>query len=281
MDPISIGLGAANLLGGLFGKKKKVSYQPLDINKIISDARTQAAENYRQSFDLERQYNPQQAALREQGNAAIQSLLSGTTSGQKAYGRILDDVVSGDIGAPNQALSESSDSILASLKLGGNLDAETQNAVVRSALQGAGAAGIAGSVAGRGLVARDIGLTSLQLLNARQQAALQAGQALSADESARRQFLLGRAGAGATAAATDASRILGATNVIDSRALPSAGLDPGAVASLYIADHNAKNQINATNTAIGNANRSNLIDSILGFGSTLAGAGVFGKVKTP
>jgi len=57
--------------------------------------------------------------------------------------------------------------------LGGAIDPETQNAVVRGALQSAGTSGILGSRAGTGLVARDLGLTSMDLERQRQQQANQ------------------------------------------------------------------------------------------------------------
>lgn len=52
--------------------------------------------------------------------------------------------------------------------LGGQLDPETQALVTRTALQGGGASGISGSGAQRGAVARDLGLTSMDLQNQRQ-----------------------------------------------------------------------------------------------------------------
>jgi hypothetical protein len=51
--------------------------------------------------------------------------------------------------------------------MGGALDPETQAMVTRSALEGGAGAGIAGSSAGRGVVARDLGLSSMALQNDR------------------------------------------------------------------------------------------------------------------
>lgn len=66
-------------------------------------------------------------------------------------------------------------SILDQLNLGSNLPADVQQQVIQNALQSASTSGFGVSPGGRGLVAKDLGLTSLDLLNQRQQAALQAG----------------------------------------------------------------------------------------------------------
>lgn len=66
-------------------------------------------------------------------------------------------------------------SILDQLNLGSALPEDLQQAVIQNALEGTSASGFGVSPGGRGLVARDLGLTSLDLLNQRQQAALSAG----------------------------------------------------------------------------------------------------------
>lgn len=66
-------------------------------------------------------------------------------------------------------------SILDQLNLGSALPEDLQQAVIQNALEGTAASGFGVSPGGRGLVARDLGLTSLDLLNRRQQAALGAG----------------------------------------------------------------------------------------------------------
>lgn len=69
-------------------------------------------------------------------------------------------------------------SILDELNLGGGLGQELQEQVVRNALEGATASGFGSpvglSAGGRGLVARDLGITSLDLARARRGEALQA-----------------------------------------------------------------------------------------------------------
>lgn len=69
------------------------------------------------------------------------------------------------------------DWVVSQMNLGGQIDPEMQSMVVRDALEGAGGAGIVGSDAGRGIVARDLGLTSLGL----QQQRMQLGNNLAKD----------------------------------------------------------------------------------------------------
>lgn len=63
-------------------------------------------------------------------------------------------------------------SILDELNLGGNLGQELQNQVVTNALEGSAASGFGVGQGGRGLVARDLGLTSLELARQRRGEAL-------------------------------------------------------------------------------------------------------------
>ncbi len=282
-----IGTAVGAVVGGLAGlfsggkKQSKVTYQPLDIAKIISDARTQAAENYRQSFELERQVNPQQAALRGQTNIALSNLASGNTPGVQASYRLLDQALTGPIAnaesGTNSLLEESASRILNNLRLGGALGADAQQQAVKAALEKAGTSGISGSGAARGLVARDLGLTSMAVENQRigqaQQAGAQQAQLGLAREQLRLQDFLGRSGLAQNVAAQDAQRTGLLASIVDARALPEPGLNPGAIASLYVADNNARNQVGTTNAAIAQQQRNQNLNSLLGLGSMAAGGG--------
>lgn len=68
--------------------------------------------------------------------------------------------------------SATTKSILDNLGLGTSLPPEIQDLVVRNALEGASASGFGASPGGRGLVARDLGLTGLDLASRRRQEAL-------------------------------------------------------------------------------------------------------------
>lgn len=226
------------------------SYHPLDVNSVITDARTSAAQNYQDSLSLEQQYNPQQAALRSTSNQLQQQLAAGNTPGVAARNSMLSDIT----GTDNSLLSESADSILQQLRLGSALPADVQAAVVRNSLSTGGAAGLNGSFAGRGLVARDLGLTSLNLLSSRQQAAQTAGQV--------------GLNASLTAAGQDNQTVGLLGELINGQPLPESGLNSGAIASLYTGNNNANNQNGLTQAAIQSQATNSSLNALLGFGST-------------
>jgi len=239
----------------------------LNVGQVIDDARKQAEDNYANAIALENKYDPTTAALRLQSNQSLTDVLNGNTAGLQARNKLL-----GELGDANPLLKASTENILKQLSLGGKLDAETQAAVTKGALEAGGSAGISGSGAGRGLVARDLGLTSLNLINQRNAAALQGGNALSADFASR----FGLAG---TAAAQDQGAALTIANLMNSRALPNAGLDPGAVANLDVGVNNQQNQNIANRAQIqiasNNANAaaiSQLIGGLSGAYGSYAGS---------
>lgn len=248
-------------------------YQPLDISKIIADARSAAETNISTSINLENQYLPGTAALRTTTNNALQTLGNGTGTGTVAQNSLLSQI--GTSNATNPLLQESANRIMDNLRLGGHLGQDAQSAAVQGALQQGGASGISGSGAGRGLVARDLGLTSIGLENQRIGAAQSAGatqaQLAQSDYASRLGLATGAAGQQAQQSGLLAS-------LVDARAYPNAGLDPGSIASLYVGQNNAQNQYNLTAAAIAQQQRNQNLNGLLGFGSTAISSGVFGKV---
>lgn len=248
--------------GSSTGSVGSLPNDPINIDKIITDARTAAAENYKTSLALERANNPAQAAYRDATTAAATAAAK-VPIGATPY-----------TGSATSAslLNESADDILAELRLGGSLPADVQAEIARASLSKSGQAGLAGSFAARGLLAKDIGTNSLALGNARRTAALQAGGLLEQLGLARAQFGLQQEVAGVNAA-----NLFKTT--ADSFALPNPGLDPGAIASLYTADRNALNQVNQNQFLIdqqnANARAANL-NKLLGFG-----AQAFSEYKKP
>lgn len=97
-----------------------------------------------------------------------QALAPGLTDVQLGVANQLDPSILANFRGANK-------SILDQLNLGGTLDQELQNQVVTNALEGNAASGFGVGVGGRGLVARDLGLTSMDLLRRRQQDALASG----------------------------------------------------------------------------------------------------------
>lgn len=261
-----VGTAVGGILGGLAGlfggKSKKPAYQPLDISKVIAEARSAAETNYAQSYALEAKYRPGTAALRTTVDSALGDLAGNKTAGLSARDSLLKGLMA-DNGL-NPLLVESSNRILGQLRLGGQLDAETQAAAMTAALSKGGAAGISGSGAARGLVARDLGLTSLSLQRQRQQDALSAGTTLQTN-------YLNALNAATSIAGQDIQKTGLIGSLIDARALPESGLSPGAIASLYVADNNAKNGVAATNATIDAYTRNSNLQALLGFGSEAAG----------
>lgn len=264
--------GAVGLIGGLFGSKKSGSstptYQPLDISKVITEARTAAQTNYANSIALEQQYRPGTAALRTQTDAAISNLFNGNTQAQQTQRGLLDSL-GGNYGT-NPLLEESANRILHNLKLGGTLGADVQAQAMQAALEKGGAAGISGSGAARGLVARDLGLTSLGLEQQRIQQAQTAGQAQA---QLNLNNLSTRAGIINNVAGLDTQRYLNLAQLVDARPLPGSGLTPGDIGSLYVADNNAKNQFATDAAKISTQQRNANLASLLGLGSQVAGSG--------
>lgn len=352
--------------GSSSGSVGSLPSQTLDIDKIIADSRAAAAENYRTSLALEAENNPGQAAFRNAANSGLTQLANAAPfqfdapgytgsrtvnypgaanpgyTGARSVGytapaarTFTGNPVEAYTGTPqgNSLLSESADSILQSLRLGGALPADVQSQITRAALSKAGQAGLSGSAAARGLVARDIGTNSLALLNARQQQAIQAGSLLEQLGLGRAQFGLdqSRFGLDVDKFGLDADRFglqqaqfgleenrfgldadrfgllqaqfgldqnrfgletdkLGleasrfgldqfrANNeralnlgvLANNMALPNPGLDPGAIASLYVGENNSLNQNRQNQFLIDqqNANRRNdQLNQLLGFGS--------------
>lgn len=240
---------------------------PLDISKVISDARTAASENYARSIGLEQQFRPGTAALRTTTDQSLQALAAGQTPGLQARDSLLSSL--GGSYATNPLLQESANRILGNLRLGGALGPDVQAQAMQAALQKGGAAGISGSGAARGLVARDLGLTSLGLEQQRIQQAQQAGTAMA---QLNLQDLATRGNLITNAAAQDASRAGLLASIVDARALPESGLSPGAIANLYVGDKNAQDQFAVTSAAAQAQNRNATLNSLLGFG-TMAASG--------
>lgn len=291
MSWVMVGVTAASAVGSAVqgNQARKAAAgaapKPIDIAKIIADARENAAANYANSFALERQYNPQSAELRTAANNGLSNLATGNTAGFQARDSLLSQLGSSQIMSTgtNPLLEASAASILDNLKLGGALGRDVQQQTVKAALEKGGMAGISGSGAARGLVARDIGLTSLGLLQQRQGQALQAGSTLEGikmqSDQLRLQDFLGRIGAAQGAASQDTQRAGLLAQIMDARALPESGLSPGALANLYVGDKNVQDQSRMDQAALKTTTNANTMNALLGFGSAAAGA-YAGQKKT-
>jgi hypothetical protein len=234
-------------------------------------AEQQAYRNWLASIGLEKQFAPESEALRREATAG---LLGDVQSG----GQVMDPMVRQQLMAtmaaqgqpmdtPYEALPQNEmydlmrQQVLADLQLGGQLDRETQNLVGRASAQRAGAGGFLGGQIGRDISARDLGLTSMQLQQQRRAAAgglaqqemAQAAQQQgfkAALNQANQQMRQQQAGTqlqfGTMLTGADQQQFanrMGLAQFGQSIERPIGGIDPGALASAYIADVNQQNQL--------------------------------------
>ena len=292
------GAYASNKAAKAAGKVKLI-----DIPKVVEDARLQARTNIADSIALEQEFDPTTAAARRASDAGLLNELTGPQDAMRAErDRILagaegdtsrrDSLLDGLINAATNEdplTTESSQRILADLRLGGALDAETQALVTKSALEGGAMSGVLGSNAGRGIVARDLGLTSMGLARDRQDRAFGVGTtldgarfgrtnaALGATEAALSQDLDRKTGLATTlgnVSNADFGRTFNIAQLLASRARPVSGLDPAAVAELEIANTGSANQARANAAAIKAQGTNALIQGIGQLAGT--GASVYG-----
>ena len=265
MEPISMALAAGSILSGIIGgnaAKKAASraadeamskQKTIDIGKLVADARANSEANLAKSLELEKRFLPSQAAAREASSANLADELSGGGKMRRedALNRLLGFQAASATptyeGSP--LFKAAADKIAADLALGGKLDPETQAAAVRGALSGAGRSGIIGSEAGRGLTARDLGLTSLALSQSRQKAALEAGNLQSQLGLTQAQLglsagdqLLRSLGMGVEATSSSLGQAGNIFNVLSNQALPESGLSSGSLADITVGETNAYNQ---------------------------------------
>lgn len=201
-----------DILGGLFGQQKVPSFQTVSPEDLIKRSMGQL---------------PAIAA-------GQMEQAQGGARAQRAAENIFD---------PNQgALREATTSrILADLNLGGAIPAEIQRSVTQSALGSGIASGLGLSPAGRSVVARDLGLTGLDLINDRLQRAM-----------------------GYTRSAPVLNEIYNPASI---------GIGPSDVANQIVANQNAQNQFNTFSSGIKSQNLMNAVQTPFRLaGSVLGGA---------
>lgn len=267
----------------------------VDINLAQQAAQAAARQNAEASAALERQYNPGAQELRSGSLEALLARLqagsqgpvgtlpTGTAPTSAANEALLAQVAAQagqpltGVGFDSPALRAAIAKAQADLALGGVLPQDVRNLVARNAFARAGTVG--GNLGlGRDIVARDLGLTSLDLERARLQAALQAGGAeaqleganaanrIAAQQFARNNLLQSQ---GATAAdenarreayfrqlaqdslnyfnqnsllqsiqSGDFARTLAAAQLGQNIVAPQSGLDPGSIVNLAVGNTN-------------------------------------------
>lgn len=241
----------------------------VDIQKLDAQTRAIAQQNAKDSAALEQQMTPEVPALR---SAANQGVINGLTP--SASDNASTAALTGGLGVnPGSALNTpllqaAIAKAKANLALGGQLPQDVQNAVTRHALaQGGSVAGAGGGLGlGRDLVARDLGLTSLDLSNQRLNSAaalggqeLQLGQAnndVSFNNAAHQLNIIQL-----LKSISDGSfnKNLLAAQYGQSIKQPIVGLDPGAVAGVAVGNANNAGAAASNQANISGANSNNYL----------------------
>ena len=245
-----------------------------------------ARQNAIDSRNLEMQLTPEVTALRQQANLGV---LGGLNPSSVDTGNI--DVLRQQLGRnlPTSLNTPTLNSAIAAaqgqLNLGGQLPQDVRNLVTRQAISNAGTLGGAGGGLGLGhdLTTRDLGLTSLDLLNQRINTAMGAGQAqqglAQANAGLLNQDILNKinlTGQLNQFSQQQFGRQLGAAQYGQSIQQPNVGLDPSSVANLAIANQNAQGGFASNLANIYGAqgqNSSRLGGQLLGYGLMGANTG--------
>lgn len=211
-----------DLVGGFFGQSEKPNFQnpsPQDVLSQIISASPQIA-------DATVAYNQRLAGPLAQLQRQVE-----------------------DIYDPNQGKlrEQTTQSILQQLGLGGKLPQDVIQSVTQSGLEQGQAAGIGKGIAGRNLVAKDLGLTSLDLLNNRINTA-----------------------ASYTRSAPTPNQLFQPQSL---------GIDPGSYGNLVLGNANTQNAQAQYNSQINSQNRANIFQTPLNNLTKVAGiAGAFAGI---
>ncbi len=255
----------------------------IDVGAVSQQAQDQALKNIELSRTTEQKYDPQNAALRTN---SVQALLSqlGQNPNSAALQQLIGSQLGQGVGAARyDAQTANSDLLNAAiakaqenLALGGSVPLDVRNLVARTAASRTGQN--FGNLGGaRDITARDLGLTSLDLSNQRLGQAQSLGQAqLGANQFNAGQInnagqfnanllqnsnqfnannTLNQAQLLQALSNGDFSKALAAAQFGQSLQAPVVGLDPSAIANLYVGNNNASTQagLNAAQIAASQA----------------------------
>lgn len=237
----------------------------VDINALDAQARQISARNAAEGAALEQIYNPGAAQLRAD---SLQNVIAGLSPNEQTNA-LLERIYAQAGTAPDSPLLRAAIAqAQRDLAQGGAIPVDVQNAVTRRALaqtgQNTGNLGL-----GRDVVARDLGLTSLDLMNRRLQNAASLGQAeagLSSDATAN---LFNSANLLNSISGSDFARQLAAAQLGQSIQMPQTGLDPSAVANLAVGNSNSANAQQQQGFAL----RAGAANQMTQLGGQMMGAG--------
>ncbi len=266
--------GAANSADtqrkALHAQQDQLKQQQQDLGPGGSLEQSTAAlseQNARRSAELERQLTPEVPQLRTAANQALLGGINGNQYDMSQAKGMLQGGMGGQFNTPLlQAAIAKAQSDLA---LGGGLSQDAQNLATRKALANAGTVGGGGLGLGRDLVARDLGLTSMQVEQQRlANASMLGGQELSAQQ-AQAANMLNHISLLNSINQGEFGRNLDTARFAESIQRPIVGLDPGSAANLQIANQNAQGASNANLANVKGQQTQNYINAAGQIGGAL------------
>lgn len=232
----------------LHAQQDALKQQAGNVGTLEQSTADLSKQNAIDSAALEKQLTPEVPLLRQQSNQNLLDFGSTQTPGLAQSRSSLISGMNSPISTP--LLSAAIAKAQGDLALGGTLSTDAQNLATRKALANAGAVGGGGLGLGRDLVARDLGLTSMQVEQQRLQNASQlGGQELQLGQSNATNMLnhinlLNSINQGQFGNALQTAQY---ANSIRS---PIVGLDPGSAANMQIANQNAQGALAANEANI-------------------------------
>lgn len=174
---INSALSQVNSLS-MFNTPAVAAPTPIDANALNQQVTGQSQSNAAASNSLEQQYNPYINSLRQASAGGLNQYLTPSAGSSQIQSGLMNQFnQQSNPLAASPLFTNAANTAQQQLNLGGTLDQETQNQIMRAGASKSGSmAGPGGGLGmGRDISARDLGLTSLQLQNQRMQNAASIG----------------------------------------------------------------------------------------------------------
>jgi hypothetical protein len=240
------GLAASALTGSNGGSNAQSYLSPNTVNtaQLEQQALDIGNQNAAASRALQNEYTPWVTSGQGMANQGLQGALANQTTALAPSTAYLQNNLTAPL---NSSLINQSAGVAGQqLALGGQLDQGTANAVTRQGLAVSGQSTPGGLGGANAVTARDLGLTSQQLLNQRlQNASSIGGQQLGASQ-ANANAVLSRIGALQGLTQMPISNYMQSANMYNNIQGPQAGLSPGSIASLAVGNQNSLNAYDAS-----------------------------------
>jgi hypothetical protein len=237
----------------------------VDTTQLNTQTSDLARKNAQDSAALEKQMTPEVPALRTQSNQALLNYGNQDVPGLSQSRSALINGMNGSLNTPllNAAIAKAQ----SDLALGGNLSVDAQNLATRKALATAGTVGGGGLGLGRDLVARDLGLTSMQVEQQRLQNASQLGGQELGLGTANATNLLNHINLLNQINQGQFGNTLATAQYAEGIQRPIVGLDPGSAANIAVGNANAAGAAQANQANVNGAasrNYANLAGQAFG-----------------